>query len=144
MVSLTPAGRKSRRAERLEAEERWLETPLQNVTDALLELTHTSVDRELASREALNGRLAGAITFAGTLLAVALAFGQKASPPAPDHARHEIFVAGLIVTVVVLAAALIIAILGLRPEPRHHTSISVLKHYGTTGTEEQEIHEDTY
>ena len=126
-MSLRPAARRKKHADRREAENHWLETPLEGVNDALRELTQVTVDRELASREALNGRLAGAITFAGALLAVALAFGQKASPSAVHHVRHEIFMVGLIAAVVVLAVALVTALLGLRPELRHHTSIRLLK-----------------
>lgn len=143
-MSLRPTGRRKKHADRRDAEDRWLETPLERVSDTLRELTRTTVERELASREALNGRLGGTITFAGALLAVALAFGQKAGPSDHHHLRHEVFVVGLIVTVVVLVGALIVAILGLRPEPRHHTSIGVLKHYGTTGSDDQEIQRDTY
>lgn len=128
-----------KREARLKAEDEWLEAPLKPISTQLQELARTTVERELTSREALNGRLAGTITFAGALPALALTLGQRAAPSAARHqARHAVFTVGLITAVVMLALAIITAIRGLRPEPRHHTSIKLLKHYGVTGTEDQE------
>ena len=143
LLARTPWGKK--RVARAKAEEEWLNAPLQPVSEQLLSITRTTVERELTSRESLNGRLASTITFAGALLAVALTLGQKASPSAAHHhTRHVLFTAGLVVAVVVLAVAIVTAIWGLRPEPRHHTSVKLLKHYGTAGIEDQEIQKDTF
>jgi len=130
---LTPWGR-NREAVRKEEQE-WLDAPIKPIPEEVISLARNASERELASREALNIRLTTIITFSGALLALALTLGQKAgSVLQHHHARHTMFEIGLTAAIVLLALAILLCILSLRPEPRHRTSAKLLKYYALEGT----------
>lgn len=140
---LTRWGR-NRKAVRKEEQE-WLDAPVKPIPEELISLARNASERELASREALNARLTTIITFCGALLALALTLGQKAGSVLQHHrARHTIFEIGLTAAIVLLALAILLCILSLRPEPRHRTSAKLLKYYALEGTASDEVRVDTY
>ena len=107
-------------------------------------LARSAAERQLASREALNGRLTTTITFAGALLAVALTLGQKAGAVHLHHGSRTLFGIGFVVAVLLLTGTIVLAIWALQPERRPRANPSLLKHYGTVLTSPDEVAQDAY
>jgi hypothetical protein len=115
-----------------------------NVSTQKLAEIARAVDRELESRRALNAGLQQLVGFAGALLALAFALGAHIS-------RHELGCSGKVLvtvsflgTLISLLMILIVALSGLRPQPRTTLNPETFRFYADQGTSDAEVRRDIY
>lgn len=118
------------------------EESLPPVSAEVAQLTATAVDREIASREALNGRLAGTIAVCGALLAAALALSKNAADLKVDGTPKVLFAVAFTTAVVMLVAAMLLCLTALRPDLRHRLNAEVVRYWARERVPDEEARTD--
>jgi hypothetical protein len=136
--------RKQRRQEALEAIAAWQKEDLPDVSATVAELAATAADRELKSRDALNGRLANTITVCGALLAAAFALSKNAADLKIHGAADTAFAIAFAAAVALLVVAILLCVGAIRPEPRHRLSAELARYWSRQEIPDGEARTDVF
>jgi hypothetical protein len=114
------------------------------VSAEVARLTATATDREHASRDALNGRLAGTITACGALLAAAFALSKDAADLNVGGAPGVLFAVAFVAAVALLVAAILVCLSAFQPEPRHLLNPELVRYWAREAVPDDEARADRF
>lgn len=117
---------------------------MQEPDDRALALVSAAVDRELHSREALNARLTGTVTFAGALLALALGLGSAAGQEKLSGLWRTAFDLCFALAVAFLFMTVVAGVWAMSPRPRHLIEPELFRHYVLHGRPIEALLGDAY